>query len=69
MPSRKGVRASNPNSSFARDVSSLRRGCPFGFEVSHTMSPSNPVASPISSARSLIAISSPVPRLTGSVPS
>ena len=39
IPSRSGVFASNPNSSFARDVSSLRRGWPFGFVVSQTISP------------------------------
>ena len=68
-PSSSGTAAVNPNSSSARVVSSLRRGCPFGFEVSQRIVPSNPVASRTSRARSPIAISSPVPRLTGSAPS
>ena len=35
-PSRSGVRASKPKSSFARDVSSRRRGWPLGIDVSQT---------------------------------
>ena len=65
-PSRSSVRASKPNSSRARVTSSCRRGWPFGIEVSHSISPSKPVSSAISVARSRIEISCPVPRLTGS---
>ena len=46
-PSRSGVRASKPNSSRARDASSLRRGWPFGIEVSQVISPLKPVSSAI----------------------
>ena len=38
-PSSNGVTARNPNSRSARDTSRHRRGCPFGFVVSHTMPP------------------------------
>ncbi len=65
-PSRSGVVAWQPKSSRARLASRPRRGWPFGIEVSHTISPSKPVTSATSSARSRIEISSPVPRLTGS---
>ena len=68
-PSRSEVPASNPNSSRAREASRLRRGWPFGIDVSQTISPSNPVSSAIVSASSRIEISTPVPMLTGSAPS
>ena len=68
-PSRSGVLASNPNSSFAREASRLRRGWPFGIEVSQRISPEKPVSSATSSAVSRIVVSTPVPRLTGSAPS
>ena len=45
-----------------------RRGCPFGIDVSQTISPSKPVTSAIVSASSRIEVSTPVPRLTGSAP-
>jgi hypothetical protein len=54
MPSRNGVRATKPKSRSAREVSSLRRGCPFGVEVSQTISPWKPVSLAITSASSLI---------------
>ena len=38
-PSSKLVFAANPNLSRARDVSSIRRGCPLGFVVSQTTRP------------------------------
>src|SRR5581483_4809104 len=68
-PSRSVVRATKPKRSSARDTSRRRRGWPFGIDVSHTMSPSKPVSSATSSARSRMEISSLVPRLTGSGPS
>ena len=68
-PSRSDVRASNPKSSFAREASRLRRGWPFGIEVSHVISPVKPESSAISSASSLIEISLPAPMLTGASPS
>src|ERR1041384_1048900 len=38
-PSSKLVCALNPKSRSARETSSCRRGCPFGFEASHSMAP------------------------------
>ena len=41
--SRSAVRARKPKSFSAREASSERRGCPFGIDVSQTISPSKPV--------------------------
>ena len=67
-PSRSAVLARKPNSRSAREVSSQRRGCPSGLEVSQTISPVKPTSSAISSVSPAIEISSPEPRLTGSAP-
>ena len=52
----------------ARLVSSRRRGCPFGIVSSQTISPAVPVSSFTSPASSAIAVSVPVPMLSGSAP-
>src|ERR1700694_1444199 len=65
-PSANGVVASKPNSFRARCVSSLRRGCPLGREVSQRTVPSKPQSRAMSSVSSLMVISKPAPRLTGS---
>src|SRR5204863_3040539 len=65
-PSRRGVRASKPNSSCARVASRLRRGWPLGIFVSHTILPRKLTTSATRSASSRIEISLPAPRFTGS---
>jgi len=67
-PFSKEVSAEKPKNSFARDTSSFLRGCPFGFDVSHTKSPVKPVCRAMVSTRSLMLISKALPRLTGSLP-
>ena len=47
------MRALKPNSAAAFDGSRERRGCPFGIEVSHLISPLNPVAAATMAAVSL----------------
>ena len=64
-PSRSSVVARKPKSAAARDVSRRRRGCPFGFDRSHTMRPRNSQSSATSDVRSRIEISKPAPMLTG----
>src|SRR6266511_3793910 len=68
-PSRKPVLARKPKRSQARVVSRHRRGWPLGLLGSHTRRPVKPVSSAMRLARSLMEISTPVPRLTGSGPS
>src|SRR5207302_7315584 len=65
-PSSKPIFASNPNRSLARRVSSLRRGWPFGRDLSQRTFPLNPHSFATNSVRSLIVISNPAPRFTGS---
>src|SRR5262249_2825285 len=65
-PSSNPIRARNPNSRSALEVSRRLRGWPSGWETSHTRLPLNPVSAATFSARSLIEISKPAPRLTGS---
>src|SRR5712691_10814187 len=66
-PSANEVRARNPNSFSALVTSTQRLGWPSGFEVSHTVSPVNPVRVAMRPTRSRIEISNPAPRLTGSL--
>src|SRR5207247_3722357 len=68
-PARRSVFATNPNARVARLVSRHRRGCPLGFEVSHTIRPRKPINSATSATSSFVDISVPVPTLTGSMPS
>ena len=65
-PSSNRTRDSKPNFAFARLVSNLRRGCPFGLVGSNTILPVKPVRRAINSTRSLMLISKALPRFTGS---
>ena len=61
------MRAFQPNSRSAFDVSSMRRGWPSGFVGSQTISPSKRQSRATSGTRSRIVISNPAPRFTGSL--
>src|ERR1039458_7211640 len=66
IPSSSPILARKPNSASAREISKRRRGCPSGFVKSHSTSPSKPVTRIMRDTRSLMEISMPVPRFTGS---
>src|SRR5258706_8572261 len=56
----------NPNSLFAFVTFNFLRGCPSGFVLSQTIFPLNPVKDFITITKSLIFISNPAPKFTGS---
>src|SRR5580692_2072219 len=66
MPSASSVLALNPNASMAFVVSRHLLGCPSGFVLSKTIVPLNPTVSATKVTKSVITISLPEPRLTGS---
>src|SRR5664280_1626462 len=68
-PSSKDVPAEKPKRSRARLVSRARRGWPSGLVASQRNSPPKRASRAISTTRSLIVISEPTPRFTGSASS
>jgi hypothetical protein len=66
-PSSNAIVALNPNSFLAFDTSNILLGCPSGLDLSQITFPLNPVSFTISSTSSLIEISKPAPRFTGSL--
>ena len=66
-PTSNVVEAENPNSEVAFAVSSMRRGCPSGFDLSQIIFPLKPLKAQIFSAKLLIDISKPAPKFTGSL--